>query len=84
MCSPLHSTHLSFGGIYVFIYTLYNTAFSSSDYIVSGRMIVSNKLERTRNEVVVAEFKVYPSICLERLRNITKNIIKTAGLWAEI
>jgi hypothetical protein len=43
----------------LFIYSLFNNTFGSSDCIASnGRMIVNNELESMRKEVVVAKFKV--------------------------
>jgi hypothetical protein len=55
-CFPTKS-ELKFEGFwrYLFIYSLFNDAFSISDYITSNeRMIVNNELERMWNEVVVA------------------------------
>jgi hypothetical protein len=50
---------LMFVFIYLFIYSLFNDAFSISDYIASNkRMIVNNELERMWKETVVAQFKV--------------------------
>jgi hypothetical protein len=43
----------------LFIYNLFNDAFSSTDYILSNeRMTVNNELERMWKEAVVAQFKV--------------------------
>jgi hypothetical protein len=40
---------------YLFVYSLFNDAFSSSDHISSDyRMIVNNELERTSKEAAVA------------------------------
>jgi hypothetical protein len=47
---PCLSTHT----FYSFIYSLFNDAFNSSDYIASNeRMIVNNELERIWKEAVV-------------------------------
>jgi hypothetical protein len=60
---------------YLFIYSLFNDAFSISDYIVSNeRMIVDNELERSGRKRSWPNSRYCPGICLEGLRETTKNL----------
>jgi hypothetical protein len=55
MVHSLSCARVSYGRVILFIYSLFNEAFSISDYIASNeRMIVNNELERMRKEAVVA------------------------------
>jgi hypothetical protein len=51
---------------------------------MKGWYVNDDKLERMRNEAVVAYFKHYLGICLEGMKKQRQTAVRIAGLRAEI
>jgi hypothetical protein len=47
-------------------------------------LLTNDELERVWKEAIMAQSRYYPRICLEVMRETTKNLVQDAGVPAEI